>query len=77
MLGVQPSLQDRLLLTARLVGRQGAMVQCRRALKPDGLFLSAMWGGSTLQVRGLVVCQALYPLAPRMGRIRGKAHNVP
>ncbi|KAK9837273.1 hypothetical protein WJX81_002822 [Elliptochloris bilobata] len=27
----------------------GAMVQCRRALKPDGLFLSAMWGGSTLQ----------------------------
>ena len=52
---VQPSLQNMLLLTARAVARQGAMVQCRRALKPDGLFLSAMWGGSTLQVHGLVV----------------------
>jgi hypothetical protein len=31
--------------------RQGAMLQCRRALKPDGLFLSALWGGNTLQVR--------------------------
>ncbi len=26
------------------------MLQCRRALKPDGLFLSALWGGNTLQV---------------------------
>ena len=25
------------------------MTQCRRALKPDGLFLAAMWGGQTLQ----------------------------
>ena len=27
---------------------QGAMMQMRRALKPDGLFLAAMWGGDTL-----------------------------
>lgn len=26
------------------------MIQCRQALKPDGLFLSAFWGGDTLQV---------------------------
>ncbi|KAK9804027.1 hypothetical protein WJX73_003892 [Symbiochloris irregularis] len=26
----------------------GAMAQMRRALKPDGLFLAAMWGGDTL-----------------------------
>ncbi len=31
---------------------QGAMIQCRQALKPDGLFLSAFWGGDTLQVCG-------------------------
>lgn len=24
------------------------MAQCRRALKPDGLFLAALWGGDTL-----------------------------
>ena len=24
------------------------MAQCRRALRPDGLFLSCMWGGDTL-----------------------------
>ncbi len=28
---------------------QGALAQCRAALKPDGLFLGAMFGGSTLQ----------------------------
>ena len=28
---------------------QGCMAQCRRALKPDGLFLAALWGGDTLQ----------------------------
>ena len=33
------------------------MVQCRRALKPDGLFLSAMWGGNTLQVVHAFVLQ--------------------
>lgn len=27
----------------------GALVQCRRCLRPDGLFLSAMLGGETLQ----------------------------
>lgn len=27
----------------------GAMAQCRRALKPDGLFLAAMFGGETLR----------------------------
>jgi hypothetical protein len=31
---------------------QGAMAQCRMALKPDGLFLAAMFGGETLQVGG-------------------------
>lgn len=25
------------------------MTQCRRALKPDGLFLAALFGGDTLQ----------------------------
>ena len=29
----------------------GAMVQCRRALKPDGLFLSAFLGGCVAEVR--------------------------
>lgn len=28
---------------------QGAMTQCQKALKPDGLFLAAMFGGETLQ----------------------------
>ena len=28
---------------------QGVMSQCRRALRPDGLFLAAMLGGGTLQ----------------------------
>jgi hypothetical protein len=28
---------------------QGCMAQCRRALRPDGLFLAALWGGDTLQ----------------------------
>ena len=28
---------------------QGAMTQCRKALKPDGLFIAAMFGGDTLQ----------------------------
>lgn len=27
----------------------GQMIQCRRALQPDGLFLAAMFGGQTLQ----------------------------
>jgi NADH dehydrogenase [ubiquinone] 1 alpha subcomplex assembly factor 5 len=27
----------------------GAMIQARRALKPDGLFLAAMFGGETLK----------------------------
>lgn len=27
----------------------GQMIQCRRALKPDGLFLAALFGGQTLQ----------------------------
>lgn len=30
---------------------QGALAQARFALKPDGLFLGAMLGGQTLQVR--------------------------
>lgn len=30
---------------------QGALAQIRFALKPDGLFLGAMLGGQTLQVR--------------------------
>jgi NADH dehydrogenase [ubiquinone] 1 alpha subcomplex assembly factor 5 len=28
----------------------GAMSQCRTALKPDGLFLAAMFGGETLRL---------------------------
>jgi len=31
------------------VATQGAMTQCRRALRPDGLFLASMWGGNTIQ----------------------------
>jgi len=29
---------------------QGLMFQCRMALRPDGLFLAALFGGETLQV---------------------------
>lgn len=36
---------------------QGAMAQCRLALKPDGLFLAAMFGGETLQVGRTAVQQ--------------------
>ena len=35
---------------------QGAMTQCRKALKPDGLFIAAMFGGDTLQ--GLRIAHA-------------------
>ena len=38
------------LLHLTLLREQGAMTQCRKALKPDGLFLANMWGGNTLQV---------------------------
>lgn len=34
-------------------GLQGALVQCLLALKPDGLFLGSMYGGTTLQVETL------------------------
>ena len=50
---------------------QGAMTQARRALKPDGLFLAAMWGGNTLQARLLSVTskhQTWKPLAPPKGQ---------
>ena len=36
------------LQTLRVVWVQGMMAQCRRALRPDGLFLAALWGGDTL-----------------------------
>ncbi len=29
---------------------QGALTQCRKALKPDGLLLGALLGGESLQV---------------------------
>lgn len=32
---------------------QGALTQCRRALKPDGLLLGALLGGESLQVQRL------------------------
>ena len=38
----QPSLTTTLAM-------QGVLLQCRYALKPDGLFLGAMLGGTTLQ----------------------------
>ena len=50
-------------LIASLGVWQGMMVQCRRALKPDGLFLSAMWGGNTLQVAHALVVADLPALS--------------
>lgn len=37
---------------------QGAMTQCRKALKPDGLFIAAMFGGDTLQELRIAHAQA-------------------
>lgn len=39
---------------------QGALTQCRKALKPDGLLLGALLGGESLQVRFWV--QGMVPL---------------
>ncbi|MEZ5911101.1 MAG: methyltransferase domain-containing protein [Paracoccaceae bacterium] len=55
----------------------GQLVQCRRALKPDGLFLAALFGGQTLQELRSALAEAEAALrgglAPRvlpMGEIR-------
>lgn len=55
----------------------GQLVQCRRALKPDGLFLCAMFGGRTLAELRAVLAEAesrltggLSPRVLPMGEIR-------
>lgn len=55
----------------------GQIIQCRRALKPDGLFIAVMFGGQTLAELRAVLAQAesdvLGGLSPRvvpMGEIR-------
>ena len=44
--------------TAPCVVLQGALVQCRRALKPDGLLLAVMFGGDTLHELRVAVAAA-------------------
>jgi NADH dehydrogenase [ubiquinone] 1 alpha subcomplex assembly factor 5 len=39
-----------LLCVCIVLSVQGLMFQCRMALRPDGLFLAALFGGETLQV---------------------------
>ena len=41
-----------------LSAMQGALVQCRRALKPDGLLLAVMFGGDTLHELRVAVAAA-------------------
>lgn len=55
----------------------GQMIQARRALKPDGLFMGAMFGGETLQELRIALGQAeadmtggLSPRVAPMGEIR-------
>lgn len=55
----------------------GQLVQCRRALRPDGLFIAAMFGGQTLtQLRKalaeaeIALCGGLSPRVAAMGEIR-------
>lgn len=55
----------------------GQLIQCRRALKPDGLFLAACFGGETLSELRIALAEAevaiLGGLSPRvapMGEIR-------
>jgi SAM-dependent methyltransferase len=55
----------------------GQIVQCRRALRPDGLFLGLMFGGQTLQELRAVLAEAeaevtggLSPRVLPMGEIR-------
>ena len=44
--------------TSLCVVLQGALVQCRRALKPDGLLLAVMFGGDTLHELRVAVTAA-------------------
>lgn len=59
---------------------QGAMAQCRAALKPDGLFLSALLGGETLQVHWIAVrtsaCVYVYLYVYVCGRRVGKVRAL-
>lgn len=55
----------------------GQLVQCRRALKPDGLFIAALFGGRSLQELRTVLAEAesrlsggLSPRVLPMGEIR-------
>lgn len=55
----------------------GQLVQCRRALRPDGLFLGVFFGGQTLQELRIALAQAevaltggLSPRIAPMGEIR-------
>lgn len=45
----------------------GALIQIRRALKPDGLFIGAILGGATLTELRQVLLQAESELAPGVG----------
>lgn len=45
----------------------GALIQVRRALKPDGLFIGAILGGATLTELRQVLLQAESELAPGVG----------
>lgn len=80
VLALQPETQDLVINTLTLHWANdpvGQLVQCRRALRPDGLFLGLLFGGQTLHELRTSLAQAesevLGGLSPRvlpMGEIR-------
>lgn len=79
-LALSPGAHDLVLHVMALHGANdpvGQLIQCRRALKPDGLFLGIMLGGSTLtELRGALqqaevdISGGLSPRLSPMGDIR-------
>lgn len=79
-LGLQPETQDLVIHSLCLHWANdpvGQMVQCRRALRPDGLFLAVLFGGQTLHELRASLAQAeaettggLSPRVLPMGEIR-------
>ena len=55
---LSPAGSCRACLISLCVVLQGALVQCRRALKPDGLLLAVMFGGDTLHELRVAVAAA-------------------
>jgi len=80
VLDLTPSAQDLVIHALALHWADdpvGQIIQCRRALRPDGLFLAALFGGQSLQELRAVLAQAesdlrgtLSPRVLPMGDIR-------